>query len=89
MLAQYFLMTLILLLTEAECFPPVVVFFFFLQHEASQEDEDTKVHEEDISLTISELPLEYSGGDILSMDMVCSGSKGDLDLDSFVPRYPL
>ncbi|XP_051813664.1 protein furry homolog isoform X3 [Acanthochromis polyacanthus] len=55
------------------------------RHEMSQEDEDINVHEDDISLCISELPSEYHCGDSLAMDMVHCDFKGELDLDSCLP----
>uniref|UniRef100_A0AAQ6AFL6 Furry homolog a (Drosophila) n=1 Tax=Amphiprion ocellaris TaxID=80972 RepID=A0AAQ6AFL6_AMPOC len=58
-------------------------------HEMSQEDEDINVHEDNISLCISELPSEYHCGDSLTMDMVHCDFKGELDLDSCLPRYLL
>ncbi|XP_072248255.1 protein furry homolog isoform X4 [Leuresthes tenuis] len=58
------------------------------RREDSQEDEDTNVNEDDISLSITELPPEYDGDDSLTMDMVYSDYKGELDLDSCLPRYP-
>uniref|UniRef100_A0A4W6DW99 FRY microtubule binding protein n=1 Tax=Lates calcarifer TaxID=8187 RepID=A0A4W6DW99_LATCA len=53
------------------------------RHEVSQEDEDINVHEDDLSLSISELPPEFHCGDSLTMDMVHSDYKGELDLDSY------
>ncbi|XP_039986284.1 protein furry homolog isoform X4 [Xiphias gladius] len=55
------------------------------RHEVSQDDEDTNVHEDDLSLSISELPPEFHCGDTLTMDMVHSKYKGELDLDSSIP----
>ncbi|XP_050934918.1 protein furry homolog isoform X1 [Lates calcarifer] len=55
------------------------------RHEVSQEDEDINVHEDDLSLSISELPPEFHCGDSLTMDMVHSDYKGELDLDSCLP----
>uniref|UniRef100_A0A8C2ZKI9 FRY microtubule binding protein n=1 Tax=Cyclopterus lumpus TaxID=8103 RepID=A0A8C2ZKI9_CYCLU len=52
------------------------------RHEVSQENEDTNVHEDDISLSISELPLDFHCGDSLIMDMVHIDYKGELDLDN-------
>lgn len=54
----------------------------------SQEDEDN-VHEDDLSLSISGLPPEFHCGDSLTMDMVHIDYKGELDLDSCLPRYLL
>uniref|UniRef100_A0A8C4HKM3 Furry homolog a (Drosophila) n=1 Tax=Dicentrarchus labrax TaxID=13489 RepID=A0A8C4HKM3_DICLA len=53
--------------------------------EVSQEDEDTNVHEDNLSLSISELPPEFHCGDSLTMDMVHIDYKGELDLDSCLP----
>ncbi|XP_040902564.1 protein furry homolog isoform X3 [Toxotes jaculatrix] len=55
------------------------------RHQMSQEDEDTNVHEDDFSLSISELPPEFHCGDSLAMDMVHGDYKGELDLDSCLP----
>lgn len=51
----------------------------------SQEDEDANLHEDNISLSISELPLDFHCGDSLIMDMVHIDYKGELDLDSCEP----
>lgn len=59
--------------------------FAFLQHEVSQE-EDNIVHEDDISLSITEMPPEY---DSLTMDIIHSDYKGELELEGCLPRYPL
>uniref|UniRef100_A0A8C9Z1K3 FRY microtubule binding protein n=1 Tax=Sander lucioperca TaxID=283035 RepID=A0A8C9Z1K3_SANLU len=56
-----------------------------LFHDVSQEEEDTNVHEDDPSLSISDIPLEFHCGDSLTMDMVHIDDKGELDLDSFLP----
>ncbi|TKS80780.1 Protein furry -like protein [Collichthys lucidus] len=55
------------------------------RHEVSQEDEDTNVHEDDVSLSISEMPPEFHFGDTLTMDMVHIDYKGELDIDSCLP----
>ncbi|XP_034459835.1 protein furry homolog isoform X2 [Hippoglossus hippoglossus] len=55
------------------------------RHELSQEDEDTNVHEDDVSFSISELPPEFYCGDSLTMDAVHSDYRGELDLDSCLP----
>lgn len=55
----------------------------------SQEDEDTSVHEDDLSLSFSERPLELHCGDSLIMDIVQINYKGGLDFDSCQPRYRL
>jgi len=52
-------------------------------------DEDANLHEDDISLSIIELPLDFHCGDSLIMDMVHIDYKGELDLDSCEPRYRL
>ncbi|XP_061575672.1 protein furry homolog isoform X2 [Cololabis saira] len=54
------------------------------RHEVLQKDDDSKVLEDNLPLSISELPPEYSGGDSLAMVMVYSSCK-ELDLDSFLP----
>lgn len=54
-----------------------------------QEDEETNVHEDDLSLSISELPPEFHRGDDLTMDMVHIDYREELDLDSCLPRYLL
>lgn len=61
--------------------------FFFFQHRVSQEDEDSTVHMDNISLSISELSPVFHCGDSLAVDMVHSDDKGELDLDSCLPRY--
>uniref|UniRef100_A0A3B5AB99 Protein furry homolog n=1 Tax=Stegastes partitus TaxID=144197 RepID=A0A3B5AB99_9TELE len=48
-----------------------------------REDEDVNVHEDDVSLCISEPPSEYHCGDSLTMDMVHCDFKGELDLDCY------
>ncbi|XP_076590636.1 protein furry homolog isoform X6 [Chaetodon auriga] len=50
-----------------------------------QEDEDTNVHEEDLSLSISELPPEFHCGDSLTMDMLPVDYRGELDIDCCLP----
>ncbi|XP_069390336.1 protein furry homolog isoform X7 [Paralichthys olivaceus] len=55
------------------------------RHELSQEDEDTNIHEDDVSLSISELPPEFYCGDSLTMDAAHSDYRGELDLDSCLP----
>lgn len=55
------------------------------KNESSQEDEDTNVHEDDVSLCINELPSEFHCGDSLTLDMVQGDYKGELDLDSCLP----
>ncbi|KAM7399056.1 hypothetical protein PAMP_018349 [Pampus punctatissimus] len=55
------------------------------RNESPQEDEDTNVHEQDLSLSISELPSEFHCSDSLTLDMVHSDYKGELDLDSCLP----
>ncbi|XP_029372753.1 protein furry homolog isoform X2 [Echeneis naucrates] len=52
------------------------------RHEVSQEDEDTNVHEDDVSLSISELHPEFHCGDSLTMDMLHSDYR---ELDSCLP----
>lgn len=55
----------------------------------STEDEDTNVHEDDISLSIGELPPEFHFSDSFTLDMAHVDYKGELDLDSCLPRYAL
>ncbi|XP_035478358.2 protein furry homolog isoform X3 [Scophthalmus maximus] len=55
------------------------------RHKMSQEDEDTNVREDDLSLSISELPPEFLCGDSLTMDVVHGDYKGELDLDNCLP----
>ncbi|PWA28028.1 hypothetical protein CCH79_00012147 [Gambusia affinis] len=53
----------------------------------SQEDEDSSVHEDDLSLSVNELPSEYQCGDSLSMD-VAYYDKEELDLHCSLPSLP-
>ncbi|XP_065816833.1 protein furry homolog isoform X1 [Labrus bergylta] len=55
------------------------------RHDSSQEEEDTNVHEEELSLCITELPPEFNSGDSLTMDMIHIDYKGELDLDGCLP----
>uniref|UniRef100_A0A3Q3KBQ7 Furry homolog a (Drosophila) n=1 Tax=Monopterus albus TaxID=43700 RepID=A0A3Q3KBQ7_MONAL len=48
----------------------------------NKEDEYTSVHENDVSLTIIELPLEFHCGDTLTMDMIHQEYKEELALDN-------
>ncbi|RVE65015.1 hypothetical protein OJAV_G00132060 [Oryzias javanicus] len=50
--------------------------------EFSQEEEDTNVHEDDLSLSISDLHLECHSEDSLTTDLISGGFKAELDLDS-------
>ncbi|XP_029965290.1 protein furry homolog isoform X2 [Salarias fasciatus] len=50
------------------------------RRDASQEDEDPNVPEDDLSLSISELPSEYQCDDSLVVD-----DKGELDPENFFP----
>ncbi|XP_054884162.1 protein furry homolog isoform X2 [Poeciliopsis prolifica] len=54
----------------------------------SQEDEDSNVQEDDLSLSISELPSEYQCGDSLSMDVAHHDYKEELDLHCSLPSLP-
>ncbi|XP_060903001.1 protein furry homolog isoform X3 [Labrus mixtus] len=54
------------------------------RHDSSQE-EDTNVHEEELSLCITELPPEFNSGDSLTMDMIHIDYRGELDLDGCLP----
>uniref|UniRef100_A0A665VPD8 Furry homolog a (Drosophila) n=1 Tax=Echeneis naucrates TaxID=173247 RepID=A0A665VPD8_ECHNA len=49
-----------------------------LFHEVSQEDEDTNVHEDDVSLSISELHPEFHCGDSLTMDILTDEERDEL-----------
>uniref|UniRef100_A0A665VLS8 Furry homolog a (Drosophila) n=1 Tax=Echeneis naucrates TaxID=173247 RepID=A0A665VLS8_ECHNA len=48
------------------------------RHEVSQEDEDTNVHEDDVSLSISELHPEFHCGDSLTMDILTDEERDEL-----------
>ncbi|KAJ8368505.1 hypothetical protein SKAU_G00085330 [Synaphobranchus kaupii] len=50
--------------------------------DVSAEDEDTNVHEDDLSLSISELPPGFGCSDSFTLDMVPGDDRGDLDLDT-------
>ncbi|KAM9733099.1 protein furry homolog isoform 3-T3 [Menidia menidia] len=56
------------------------------RHEDSQEDENTNIHEEEISLSITELPPECHCDDVLMTDTVYSDCRAELDLDGCLPR---
>ncbi|MBN3296212.1 FRY protein, partial [Amia calva] len=57
------------------------------QAETSAEDEDTNVHEDDLSLSVSELPPGFDCSDSFTLDMAQGEDKGDMDLDhSGLPR---
>lgn len=51
----------------------------------SHEDEDATVHEDDVSLTIVEPSSEFHCDDSVTI----GDYKGDLDLDSCLPRFVL
>ncbi|KAG9348473.1 hypothetical protein JZ751_002208 [Albula glossodonta] len=51
------------------------------QAEVSAEDEDTNIHEDDISLSISELPPGFESSDSFALDMVPAEDREELDLD--------
>ncbi|XP_028274555.1 protein furry homolog isoform X3 [Parambassis ranga] len=51
----------------------------------SQDSEDTNVHEDDLSLSISELPPDDHCGESLAIDLVHVDFKEELDLDSCIP----
>lgn len=55
----------------------------------SQDSEDTNIHEDELSLSISELPPEDHCGESLAVDLVHCDFKEELDIDSCIPRYPL
>ncbi|KAG5837521.1 hypothetical protein ANANG_G00240170 [Anguilla anguilla] len=50
--------------------------------EVSAEDEDTNVHEDDLSLSVSELPPGFGCSDSFTLDMLPGDDRGDLDLDT-------
>ncbi|CAB1347451.1 unnamed protein product, partial [Coregonus sp. 'balchen'] len=54
-----------------------------LRAEASVEDEDTNIHEDDLSLSISDLPPGFTcSGDSFSLENLAPGDyRGELDLD--------
>lgn len=54
---------------------------------SQQEEEDTNVAEDELSLCITELPSEFHCGDCLTMDMVQIDYKGEVDIDGCLPRY--
>uniref|UniRef100_UPI003AAB7154 protein furry homolog isoform X2 n=1 Tax=Centroberyx gerrardi TaxID=166262 RepID=UPI003AAB7154 len=53
--------------------------------EVSAEDEDTNGHEDELSLSINELPPEFQCSDSFTLDMAHGDYKGELDLDSCLP----
>ncbi|XP_066555830.1 protein furry homolog isoform X10 [Amia ocellicauda] len=56
--------------------------------ETSAEDEDTNVHEDDLSLSVSELPPGFDCSDSFTLDMAQGEDKGDMDLDhSGLPSF--
>lgn len=64
--------------------------FFFLisQAEAVQEEEDTTVHEDDLSGSINELPATFECSDSFSLDMTEAEDKGNRAMDQFtLARY--
>ncbi|MEQ2264974.1 hypothetical protein XENORESO_000577 [Xenotaenia resolanae] len=58
------------------------------RHEVSQDDEDNNVHEDNLSLSISELPPEYQCGDSLSVDVEYDDYKEELNLSCCLPSLP-
>ncbi|XP_068601710.1 protein furry homolog [Brachionichthys hirsutus] len=52
---------------------------------ALQQVGDADVHEDELSLSITELPPECHCGDSLAMEMVSIDCKGELDIDSSLP----
>ncbi|KAJ8404719.1 hypothetical protein AAFF_G00335820 [Aldrovandia affinis] len=50
--------------------------------EASAKDEDADFHEDDLSLSVSELPPGFECSDSFALDMVHGDDGGELDLDS-------
>lgn len=57
-----------------------------LQPEVSPADEDNNGREDDLSLSVNELTLEFHCADSLTLDMVHADYKGELDLDCCLPR---
>ncbi|XP_068172706.1 protein furry homolog isoform X2 [Antennarius striatus] len=55
------------------------------RHEVLQEDAITNVHEDELSLSITELTPEFHCGDSWAMEMVPIDCKGELDIDSCQP----
>lgn len=55
------------------------------KHDSSQDDEDTNIPEEELSLCITELPPDFNSGDSLTMDLVHFDYKGELDFDGCLP----
>ena len=53
------------------------------QAEALQEEEDTTVHEDDLSSSINELPATFECSDSFSLDMTEAEEKGNQALDQF------
>lgn len=61
---------------------------FTSQTEAVQEEEDTTVHEDDLSGSINELPATFECSDSFSLDMTEAEEKGGRALDQFtLARY--
>lgn len=54
-----------------------------LQAEAVPEEEDTTVHEDDLSSSINELPAAFECSDSLSLDMTEAEEKGNRGLDQY------
>lgn len=57
--------------------------FFFLQAEAVQEEEDTAIHEDDLSSSVNELPATFECSGSFSLDMTEAEEKGNRALDQF------
>ncbi|KAM9318138.1 protein furry homolog isoform 2-T2 [Pholidichthys leucotaenia] len=53
--------------------------------ELSVDEKDSIVQEDELSLSISELPSEHNCGDSLNMDIIHSDYKGELDLEGCLP----
>ncbi|XP_036381260.1 protein furry homolog isoform X2 [Megalops cyprinoides] len=49
--------------------------------EVSVEDEDTNVHEDDLSLSVNDLPAGFDCSDSFTMDVEHRDNRGELDLD--------
>ncbi|PNI60441.1 FRY isoform 7, partial [Pan troglodytes] len=56
--------------------------------EAVREEEDTTVHEDDLSSSINELPAAFECSDSFSLDMTEGEEKGNRALDQFTLASP-
>uniref|UniRef100_A0A3Q2QJV0 FRY microtubule binding protein n=1 Tax=Fundulus heteroclitus TaxID=8078 RepID=A0A3Q2QJV0_FUNHE len=58
------------------------------RNEVSQDDEDSNMPEDDLSLSLNELPPEYSCVDSLNVDVAYHGYKEELDSSGCLPSLP-